>query len=68
MLARVSRRGGSVRVGGALLCHLGGPQGATRVAIVSCTCVRLVVGSRFAFFVGFKRVSPGYLGDPYGCP
>jgi hypothetical protein len=20
------------------------------------------------FFAGFKRVSPGYLGDPYGCP
>jgi hypothetical protein len=20
------------------------------------------------FFAGFKQVSPGYLGDPYGCP
>jgi hypothetical protein len=22
----------------------------------------------FAFFAGFKQASPGYLGDPYGCP
>jgi hypothetical protein len=31
-----------------------------------------VLGARvdlcFAFFAGFKWVSPGYLGDPYGYP
>jgi hypothetical protein len=29
---------------------------------------RVEVSLRFAFFAGFKRDSPGYLGDPYGCP
>jgi hypothetical protein len=42
--------------------------GATRVVIVTCVCaLGLWVSSCFAFFAGFKRVSPGYLGDPYGC-
>jgi hypothetical protein len=26
------------------------------------------VSSHVAFFMSFKWVSPGYLGDPYGCP
>jgi hypothetical protein len=60
MPVRVSRNEGDVRVGpsseadlargGALLCHLGGPQGAARATIVSCACVRLEVSARFAFF------------------
>jgi hypothetical protein len=41
--------------------------GATRVVSVSCA-LGSWVSPCFAFFAGFKRVSPGYLGDPYGCP
>jgi hypothetical protein len=42
--------------------------GATMVTIVLCACYRFEVSSRFAFFAGFKRDSPGCLGDPCGCP
>jgi hypothetical protein len=42
--------------------------GATTVWIMLRVCVRLEVSLCFAFFAGFKRDSPGYLGDPYGCP
>jgi hypothetical protein len=43
-------------------------EGATG-SWLCCVCVLGVrVDLRFAFFAGFKRVSPGYLGDPYGCP
>jgi hypothetical protein len=42
--------------------------GATTLWIVLCACVRLEVSLHFAFFAGFKRDSPSYLGDPYGCP
>jgi hypothetical protein len=42
-----------------------GPPGSW----LCCVCVLGVrVDSHFAFFAGFKRVSPDYLGDPYGCP
>jgi hypothetical protein len=41
--------------------------GATRVVIMSCA-LGSWVSPWFAFFAGFKRVSSGYLGDPYGCP
>jgi hypothetical protein len=43
-------------------------HGATTAWTVLCACVRLEVSLRFAFFAGFKRDSPGCLGDPYGCP
>jgi hypothetical protein len=39
------------------------------VSIVLCACIRFEVSLCFAFFfAGFKRDSPGCLGDPYGCP
>jgi hypothetical protein len=41
--------------------------GATRVVIVSCA-LGSWVSPCFAFFAGFKLVSPGYLGDPCGGP
>jgi hypothetical protein len=50
------------------LCCPGGLRGAPG----SWLCCACVLGARvdscFAFFAGFKRVSPGYLGDPYCCP
>jgi hypothetical protein len=42
--------------------------GTTRVVVVLCVFLGMRVDLCFAFFVGFKRVSPGHLGDPYGCP
>jgi hypothetical protein len=49
----------------AALVDRGGHQGRGRV--VHVFWVReLIRDSRF--FAGFKRVSPGYLGDPCGCP
>jgi hypothetical protein len=54
--------------GGILLCRPSGPRGPPG----SWSCRARVLGSwvspRFAFFVSCKRVSPGYLGDPYRCP
>jgi hypothetical protein len=41
--------------------------GATWVVSVSCA-LGSWVSPCFAFFACFKRVSPGYLRDPYGCP
>jgi hypothetical protein len=50
------------------LCRPGRPRGPPG----AWSCLVCVLGawvdSWFAFFAGFKRVSPGYLGDPYGCP
>jgi hypothetical protein len=54
--------------GGALLRRLGGPQGATEVAIAWCACFRFVGQFMFCVFCGFKRVSLDCLGGPYGCP
>jgi hypothetical protein len=42
--------------------------GATRGVVVSCMCFRCVTRFVICVFAGFKRVSPGYLGDPYGYP
>jgi hypothetical protein len=42
--------------------------GGTVVAVTLCACVRLEVSLCVVFFAGFKRDSPGCLGDPYGCP
>jgi hypothetical protein len=54
--------------GCASLCHLGGPRGPPWCQL----CCARVLGSRLVyvlrFFAGFKRDSPGCLGDPYGCP
>jgi hypothetical protein len=55
-------RGGIRR---ATLAGCGGHQGRDRVVRVFQVC-RLV--RVLCFFAGFKRVSPGYLGDPHGCP
>jgi hypothetical protein len=38
--------------------------GATVIVVVLCMRVRCVSRFAFAFFAGFKRASPGYLGDP----
>jgi hypothetical protein len=49
----------------ALHWRAAGPPGSW----LCCVCVLGVqVDLCFAFFAGFKRVCPGYLGDPYGCP
>jgi hypothetical protein len=53
---------------GVPVCRPGGPRGPPG----SWSCHACVLGAwvdpRFAFFAGFKRVSPGYLGDPCDCP
>jgi hypothetical protein len=64
----VSPRARRTSLEGALCCTTLVGRGATTVWIVLRVCVRLEVGLRFAFFAGFKRDSPGYLGDPYGRP
>jgi hypothetical protein len=44
-----------------------GRGGHRSVGRALCVCLseRCVL---FSFFVGFKQDSPGYLGDPQGCP
>jgi hypothetical protein len=43
----------------------GGHQGYNRVVRVFQVCGSI---HDLRFFAGFKRVSLGCLGDPYGCP
>jgi hypothetical protein len=49
----------------AALAGRGGHQGCDRLV---CAFLGSWISSRFALFMSFKRVLPGYLGDPYGCP
>jgi hypothetical protein len=45
-------------------CRTGRPRGPPG-SWLCCVCVLGVqVDLRFAFFASFKRISPGYLGDP----
>jgi hypothetical protein len=40
--------------------------GATRIVVVLCMCVRCASSFVFAFFAGFKRVSPRLFRGPLG--
>jgi hypothetical protein len=49
-------------------CHPGGPRGPPGSWSCRARVLGLWVSSCLAFFAGFKRISPCYLGDPHGCP
>jgi hypothetical protein len=53
--------------GGALLGHFGGPWGPPQRGPCRVCVLRLEV-CFVLFFAGFKQDSPGFLGDPQGCP
>jgi hypothetical protein len=61
-------RGGVSRPRGCFAALPWWAVGAAAALIVSGACIRLEVSLCFAFFAGFKRDSPGCLGDPDGCP
>jgi hypothetical protein len=51
MCAREPSSEADLARGGALLCHLGGPQGATKVTIAWCVCFRFVGQFMFCIFL-----------------
>jgi hypothetical protein len=65
---RLALERGGPRPRGTSLRYLGGPRGPPRWRLRCARVLGASVDSWFTFFAGFKRVSPGYLGDPYGCP
>jgi hypothetical protein len=56
--------------GGALLGRSGGPRGPSRRGLCYVRVFRVMFEGClcFVFFAGFKQDSPGFLGDPRGCP
>jgi hypothetical protein len=58
---------GGTRSRGPLIGPLQWAAGATTAWVAPCVCL----GKRcflLLFFAGFKQDSPGFLGDPQGCP
>jgi hypothetical protein len=53
---------------GRQLCCLGGPRGPPGLWLCCVRALGVQVDLRFAFFSGFKRVSPRSFRGPLGCP
>jgi hypothetical protein len=64
--ARALERGGPRSRGAPRWAVLVGRGGHRGVGCAVCVCFVLCLC--FVFFAGFKQDSPGFLGDPRGCP